>query len=406
MVKIDYQSDKYVYLMLATNLGLPRNSSVKPFSMREFNILVREIAKLNLRPGVLLEKNRDDIKKIFGNNEQVAAKIEELLSRREKIAFELADLEEKGIRVVSRAERETYPKKLFTRLKQAAPPIIFYSGDLSILSNKSIAVVGSRKAEDNFLNIAREIGEKCAWSGITLISGGANGVDYESMVAALNNKGFAVAFVAKPMISFLKKTEISSWIREGRLILLSTVLPNGSFTIAKAMERNKYVYALADFSIVVRSGCKGGTWSGATEALRKNFTNRVFVIDTDEEKLGNKQLIAKGGIPIKVHEITETNNIFEFLERKGLNIVDKQVVKPKDTTNDVYYLILNKMIELLNQPMSEKEFASILNVQIGQARNWLKRLVKEGYIVKKKGIYQSKKTKRLSNQVTLFERDI
>jgi len=172
------------------------------------------------------------------------------------------------------------------------------------------------------------------------------------------------------------------------------------------MERNKYVYALADFSIVVRSGCKGGTWSGATEALRKNFTNRVFVIDTDEEKLGNKQLIAKGGIPIKVHEITETNNIFEFLERKGLNIVDKQVVKPKDTTNDVYYLILNKMIELLNQPMSEKEFASILNVQIGQARNWLKRLVKEGYIVKKKGIYQSKKTKRLSNQVTLFERDI
>ena len=63
------------------------------------------------------------------------------------------------------------------------------------------------------------------------------------------------------------------------------------------MERNKFIYAQSAATAVVRSDYKkGGTWAGATEALRHKWSS-VFVWDNDKYE-GNRELIKLGGIPL------------------------------------------------------------------------------------------------------------
>ena len=84
------------------------------------------------------------------------------------------------------------------------------------------------------------------------------------------------------------------------MLLLSDQKPDSGFSAARAMNRNKYIYASGYGTFVVESDYnKGGTWSGAAEAI-KNKWGRVFVNDISLE--GNRKLIELGGIPYKITE--------------------------------------------------------------------------------------------------------
>src|SRR5207244_13423175 len=63
------------------------------------------------------------------------------------------------------------------------------------------------------------------------------------------------------------------------------------------MGRNKYVYGLADWALVViATADKGGTWAGAVEALKSGKT-RVFVRVHEPVPEGNRKLLEKGALP-------------------------------------------------------------------------------------------------------------
>jgi len=75
--------------------------------------------------------------------------------------------------------------------------------------------------------------------------------------------------------------------------------PAAGFTPAAAMARNKLVYALADLTVVVAADNeRGGTWSGADEALRKHY-GRVAVWRGAGEGSGNAALERMGAIALR-----------------------------------------------------------------------------------------------------------
>ena len=54
--------------------------------------------------------------------------------------------------------------------------------------------------------------------------------------------------------------------REGRIVLVTPYDPKTSFNVGNAMARNKLVYCLSDWAIVIATSYnQGGTWAGATE---------------------------------------------------------------------------------------------------------------------------------------------
>ena len=62
------------------------------------------------------------------------------------------------------------------------------------------------------------------------------------------------------------------------------------------MGRNRLIYTLADYAIVVASDAEtGGTWAGATEALKNNWLP-VFALEHEQMPEGNKLLLQKGAL--------------------------------------------------------------------------------------------------------------
>ena len=68
------------------------------------------------------------------------------------------------------------------------------------------------------------------------------------------------------------------------------------------MGRNKIVYGLSRVTLVVASAHdEGGTWSGATEALKKGY-GRVAVWRGAGAGPGNEALMKAGGVPVEESE--------------------------------------------------------------------------------------------------------
>ena len=83
------------------------------------------------------------------------------------------------------------------------------------------------------------------------------------------------------------------------------------------MGRNKLIYALAEFAVVVSSDHQtGGTWAGAVEALKANWCP-VLVRDGDNVPRGNKELLKLGAISLTAGQLPEISNLAEWVQERA-----------------------------------------------------------------------------------------
>lgn len=289
--------DSQVILLLCSHLGLSSDTDTVPFTLRDWNPLARKLQASSLRPGALLDLSEQELKSQLGLSSEEACRISRLLECRGSLAIELERLESLGIKVLTRAD-ENYPLRYRQRLKDAAPAVLFYAGNRELLGQPGIAVVGSRNVDEAGQECASYIGNACAWSGLVLYSGGAKGVDSISMKAALDGRGTAVGILAESLERAIRNPEARAALMRGDLCLATPYAPNAGFSVGAAMGRNKLIYALADYAVVAASDVeKGGTWAGATEALKAEWVP-VFILDYPDMPEGNRALLKKGGIPL------------------------------------------------------------------------------------------------------------
>src|SRR5262249_23141787 len=146
-----------------------------------------------------------------------------------------------------------YPLKLRGRLKSSAPPILFVAGQTELLRRKAVCVVGSRDATAAGLRFAHSIGAACAADGLAVVSGDARGIDQETMSGALEARGMVIGILAEALGKAVLKRRHRQALLDGALVLLSPFSPEASFTVAHAMDRNKYLYCMSEAAVVVDS---------------------------------------------------------------------------------------------------------------------------------------------------------
>ena len=105
---------------------------------------------------------------------------------------ELATLATLGGRVVPLSD-PLYP----SNLKQLpdAPPVLLIRGDLVPEDKFSIAIVGSRRASSYGLSLARRFAHALVDHGLTVVSGGARGIDTQAHLGAIDGGGRTLAFL-------------------------------------------------------------------------------------------------------------------------------------------------------------------------------------------------------------------
>lgn len=90
---------------------------------------------------------------------------------------------------------EDYPQKLRNIINR--PIVLFYKGNISIASDFSIAIVGSRNCSEYGRKSAEFISNKIAQKDITIVSGLAIGVDSIGHITALKNNSKTIAVIRK-----------------------------------------------------------------------------------------------------------------------------------------------------------------------------------------------------------------
>jgi DNA processing protein len=317
--------DSQVLLLLCSHLALEKDADLASLTLREWNPLERKIqSSIFSRPEGLLGQTISELKSQLELTEAEAERLSGLLARIEDLNVEIRRLGSQGIRVMTRLDMD-YPQRYQQRLKESAPTVLFYAGEPALLGQPGIAVVGSRHLDQAGQVCAEFVGNACGLSGLVLYSGGAKGVDTLSMNAALEARGSVVGILADSLERAIRLTEIDGALRRGDLCLATPYSPNAGFSVGAAMGRNRLIYCLADYAVVVASDAeKGGTWAGATEALKAGWIP-VFVLDHPAMPEGNRLLLQKGGLafPHPFHE--------HYSKLSGWLLEKSQLIKPKAT---------------------------------------------------------------------------
>ena len=237
-----------------------------------------------------------------------------------------------GIWIISRSDQD-YPARYKKHLKDKAPPLLFGVGDRSLLQGGGVAVVGSRNVDADGEAFTRKTAELCAYNRMSVVSGGARGVDQIAMTAALDAGGITIGVLAENLLKKSLERNARNAISEGRLLLISPYHPNARFTVGTAMGRNKLIYAMADYGLVVSADYKkGGTWAGATEELKRENSLTVFVRSSANAPLGNKKMLDLGALnwpEIKIREklsqqLADSAKGMKRNKQKNLSLFDFQ----------------------------------------------------------------------------------
>lgn len=269
---------------------------VIPLEPAEWTKLARQLFDLNLQPEDLFGFSRRDLIDRVGLPPELAERILRLIARNASLIFELEQLENTGIFVVTRADHD-YPAALKKKLGSQCPPLFYYAGDLSLANLPLIGYVGSRTVSDQDVAFTRLTVAKTAAKGYGVVSGGAKGVDSASEESALEAGAPVVEYLSDSMLRKLRSAQITKAIRNKQLLLLSVTRPDAGFNVGMAMMRNRYIYAQSAGTVIVRSDYqKGGTWAGAVENLKFGWCKTVCW-DHKAYK-GNQELIRLGAIGI------------------------------------------------------------------------------------------------------------
>jgi DNA processing protein len=281
--------------LLCSQLRLSSSAEYAPYTLKDWNPLAKKLQSLSMRPAGLFGLSSEEIKTQLNISGDEAQRISHLLQRSGSLAIELERQASLGIHVLTRADTD-YPARYRQRLKESAPAVLFFAGEKALLGQPGIAVVGSRHLDEAGQACADFVGNACGLSGLVLYSGGAKGVDTLSMNAALAARGTAVGILADSLEKTIRDPEHRAAISRGDLCLATPYSPSAPFSVGTAMGRNKLIYTLADYAIVVASDAeKGGTWAGATESLRAKWIP-VFALDYPGMPEGNKMLMEKGAL--------------------------------------------------------------------------------------------------------------
>ncbi len=211
--------------------------------------------------------------------------------------FEIEKCIKLGIRTLC-IEDKNYPECL-KDLKD--PPLVLYCRGKEVkLPERTLGVVGTRRASSYGKRTAHKIGELCASSGTALISGGASGIDGSAHSGSVVSGGKTFAVFG---------TGVDVFFPGSNGVLFEQIMECGALvsefpTGAKAEQwhfpkRNRIVAALSSRLIVVEAPHRSGAMitAGLAAELGREIWSVPGRID-EENASGSNRLIYDGAYPL------------------------------------------------------------------------------------------------------------
>jgi DNA processing protein len=255
-------------------------------------VRVRQLLEHFGEAPAVLRASRQQLLQVRGIGEETAESVA-AWEKNVDLAAELKRIEEFGCHVVIPSDPE-FPDSL---RQIYDPPIVLYvKGDLSGKDRNSVALVGSRMTTHYGIEVARKLAYQLAYLGVTVVSGGARGIDTAAHQGALTGKGRTIAVLG---------TGINLVFPPENLELYERITANGAvisqFPFNRPADkqtfpiRNRIVAGMTLGTVVVEANLTSGALITANFATE--YGRQVFAvpgrIDSPRSK-GCHDLIKKG----------------------------------------------------------------------------------------------------------------
>jgi len=225
----------------------------------------------------------------------------------------IEECERKKIKIIPFYSKE-YPLKLKTITD--APLTLFALGDIKCLNSKKIAIVGSRESSDEAKKWAFEKSQEIAKKNITVVSGGAKGIDYKAHKGVLSVDGKTICVVGSEL-SKLYPEENRNLFEEikNKGLILSENPPGYQGGRLSLLRRNRIISGISDGLVLVTSATQGGSIT----QLKLAYAQRVpiFCPNISLRLLPNKG-IEEAIKNYKAKEITTIEPVIKEINKPGI----------------------------------------------------------------------------------------
>lgn len=243
----------------------------------------------------------------LGYSHEMAEHIVDLLSGERHLDIYLKSAAELGCCPITRIS-DGYPILLRKRLGLDSPGCLWAKGDISLLAQPAVSLVGSRDLLEENRKFAAEVGRQAALQGYVLISGNARGADRCAQESCLAAGGQVISVVADELYK--------QPVRENVLYISEDGFGE-AFSSIRALSRNRVIHALGLKTFVAQSSLKmGGTWDGTVKNLRAGWSDVYGFDDGSEAMVLLEQM---GANLIGMDELA----VFYDLPKKEENLFDR-----------------------------------------------------------------------------------
>lgn len=187
---------------------------------------------------------------------------------------ELAKAEDKDIAVLTWADPR-YPQRL---REIPDPPVFLYTvGDLGLLDNPGVGMVGSRECSRYGIELAHRIAMDLSDTGVTVISGLAYGIDREAHLGGLKGPGSSIAVMGTGPDLIYPASNRDIWRELAEKGLILSEFPPGTKPLSGNFPlRNRIISGLSLGVLVVEATTKSGSLITARLAMEQG--REVFAV--------------------------------------------------------------------------------------------------------------------------------
>lgn len=229
------------------------------------------------------------------------------------------------------AQYKLVPLDKYSRIKSYKR--IHYLGDLSLLNNKSVTIVGSRKMSSYGSRVIDYITGSLAGNSLCTVSGFVDGVDLQTLKDSIKYKiphiiclGYGIEHFFSTHVTKLLKflgnkkegENIEEFLIRKGILILSQFEADQNPTLWTFPKRDALLASLSACTIVVEAAKKSGTTYTVNQALKEGKT--VFVVPGQifsPFSKGTNNLLLKASINEKIILFNSAAQLLDFLNLKS-----------------------------------------------------------------------------------------
>lgn len=275
-----------------------------------------------------------------------------------------------------------YPLKL--KEINDSPLGLFYKGNLNILKEKSVAIVGTRAATNYGINISKKIASLLAEQNLVIISGLASGIDTSAHIGAVKSgKTIAVLGTGVDIAFPYTNKELYKEILEKGGLIVSEYPPGSPGLPWNFPQRNRIISALSDAVVVIEGDVQSGAMITAKIAIKHGKPLFALPGPIDSPVSNGPNVLIKSGA---AELLTSVNDILEKIgEGKQVQLDlknnDTKLEELNEKQKNIYKLLSTaKSFDTILLESSLNISDLVTNLSILELRGFVQKMADGNYL--------------------------